>query len=142
MIARGKRRLAAAVLAVFTAWPFVHIGLVHAYDLNPWKFGGWAMYTTAVLEPKVEIFVLREDERELLGVGAHAYPKTRAAHDQLMFDLAFWGELVDTDPLAAAAREETGTDATIEIAITRHFVDRQSSRVSARRDSHFYEAPR
>lgn len=38
-------RAAAALLAAFFAWPAVHLSLVAAADLNPWKLAGWGMYS-------------------------------------------------------------------------------------------------
>lgn len=45
MSTRTKARIVTAVLAVFTAWPFVHMWLVAEYDLSPWKLAGWGMYS-------------------------------------------------------------------------------------------------
>jgi hypothetical protein len=36
----------AALLLVVALWPLAHRALVAAYDVNPWKLGGFAMYTT------------------------------------------------------------------------------------------------
>ena len=42
---RAKRTIVNALLVVMTIWPLVHIGLVFAYDLSPWKLAGWGMYS-------------------------------------------------------------------------------------------------
>ena len=42
-----------AGLAVFTLWPLAHIALVKVWDVNPWKLGGWAMYSVSA--PRVEV---------------------------------------------------------------------------------------
>jgi len=34
------------VLVFLVIWPFAHYALVHTAGLNPWKFGGLAMYLT------------------------------------------------------------------------------------------------
>jgi hypothetical protein len=34
-----------ALLVLLTVWPLVHIVLVYAYDLSPWKLAGWGMYS-------------------------------------------------------------------------------------------------
>ena len=45
------------MLLVFVAlWPFVHLGLVARYEINPWKLGGFAMYTTPVPPVQVVLF--------------------------------------------------------------------------------------
>ncbi|MEE2662871.1 MAG: hypothetical protein VX466_09230 [Myxococcota bacterium] len=142
MIARRKRRLAAALLIVFTTWPLVHYQLVRVYRLDPWKFGGWAMYTVVNFLPRVEVFAMRGGERQQLGLGSHDLPASRAASEQLVFDAKFYGELADPEPLARIAASEVGGDVAIEVVITRFFVDRSSARVSATRRSFFYEPPR
>lgn len=40
----ARRRLLVAFLALFAAWPPLHFLLVQRYEINPWKFAGWAMY--------------------------------------------------------------------------------------------------
>lgn len=43
----GRARFIVLVVVFVAVWPLVHRGLVSAYDVNPWKLGGFAMYTTA-----------------------------------------------------------------------------------------------
>ena len=44
--ARGRAaHMCLCALAIL--WPLVHRGLVAQYHLNPWKLGGFAMYTSA-----------------------------------------------------------------------------------------------
>lgn len=43
-----KRRIILVVLVFFSVWPLAHYGVVHKYDLYPWKWFGWAMYTVPV----------------------------------------------------------------------------------------------
>ena len=43
---RWKRRAVSALLLLVALWPLVHRGLVARYRIHPWKFGGFAMYTT------------------------------------------------------------------------------------------------
>ena len=46
-------RLAIGLLMV---WPLLHFGLVRAYDMNPWKLGGLAMYTAPPESYGVDIY--------------------------------------------------------------------------------------
>jgi hypothetical protein len=43
--ARTRRAVVNGLLVVVTVWPLVHIALVFAYDLSPWKLAGWGMYS-------------------------------------------------------------------------------------------------
>ena len=56
MSTSNKRRLLYAALICLTLWPLVQIGLVERYDVNPWKFGGWGMYSAPQLVGYVRVF--------------------------------------------------------------------------------------
>jgi hypothetical protein len=46
---KQRERVMIARIALVSAlgiWPPVHIALVQVFDVNPWKFGGWAMYAS------------------------------------------------------------------------------------------------
>lgn len=45
MRARVRRWFVNGLLVVLTLWPIVHIALVFAYDMSPWKLAGWGMYS-------------------------------------------------------------------------------------------------
>ncbi len=59
-----------AIVAWVALWPLAQRGLVSAYDINPWKLGGWAMYTVPTPPVLVALFkdengqpvLLNEDE--------------------------------------------------------------------------------
>ena len=40
-----KRRVLVALVVALGLWPLLHIGVVRVFDLNPWNWYGWAMYT-------------------------------------------------------------------------------------------------
>lgn len=51
-----RRRIAALIaLYAFALWPLVHIEAVARYGLDPWRFGGWAMYGVAKRAPEIRI---------------------------------------------------------------------------------------
>ena len=50
-----------AALVAFTVWPAVHIGLVKAYGITPWKLAGWGMYSAPQLPSYVQITCLTPD---------------------------------------------------------------------------------
>ena len=139
MRAARKRRIVMTVLAFLTLWPAAQFAAVKALDLNPWHWGGWAMYTSVNFLPAIEVFAVRGDSREQLGLGGHGFPASREAREQLVFDVNFYGELADPAPLALAATAETGDGVVIEIVIEQFFLDSNSARVSVARRSHFFE---
>ena len=54
-----RRRVAALIaLCAFAFWPLVHIELVSRFAIDPWRFGGWAMYVVPKRPPEVTIAVV------------------------------------------------------------------------------------
>ncbi|MEM8605633.1 MAG: hypothetical protein AAGF92_00910 [Myxococcota bacterium] len=39
-----KRRLVIAFVVLLTIWPLAHRAMVAAFNVNPWKLAGWAMF--------------------------------------------------------------------------------------------------
>ena len=67
-----KRRLVIAFLIGFALWPAVHRGLVAAYDVNPWKLAGWAMYARPHFPSRVALYLVEgETERRLTELDEH-----------------------------------------------------------------------
>lgn len=40
-----RKRLASVLILFVVVWPLVHFALCKTFDINPWKFYGFAMYT-------------------------------------------------------------------------------------------------
>lgn len=59
-----KRHLLLVGIALLALWPSAQHLLAKRFELNPWKFFGWAMYCTAPPEPRVNIWSL-DGTREL-----------------------------------------------------------------------------
>ncbi|HSQ00629.1 MAG TPA: hypothetical protein VL049_25680, partial [Candidatus Dormibacteraeota bacterium] len=59
----AKQRLVVSVLAVLALWPLAHRALVWRYDLDPWRFFGWAMYCTPRLPVDVSLFAVEDGAR-------------------------------------------------------------------------------
>lgn len=59
-----KKRAVMAVLLLVALWPFAHRILVARYDLNPWKFFGWAMYTTPA--PPILLVLLTKQAKDVV----------------------------------------------------------------------------
>ena len=53
----ARRMLFWGLLLVHAAWICVHLGLVAAGQINPWKLGGYGMYTVPHKDPRVHVFV-------------------------------------------------------------------------------------
>ena len=139
-MSRAKIRIVAAMLTAFAVWPLLHYRLVSRYGLDPWKFAGWAMYTAPSYLPKVEIFELRDGVRVKIPLIGARLEAAAATHQRFRIEALQWGRLASADALASQVRAGLATREPIEIVITRFFVDRNSDRVSATRNSFFYTA--
>ena len=51
-----KLKLLRVVLVALTIWPLLHLCLVEAFDVNPWKLAGWGMYSAPQLPGHLRIF--------------------------------------------------------------------------------------
>jgi hypothetical protein len=55
-----KRRVVVVFLVAFAIWPALHRLLVAAYDANPWKLAGWAMYSRPHFPSQLALGLLEE----------------------------------------------------------------------------------
>jgi hypothetical protein len=101
-------------------WPPIHFVASRAWKLNPWKFGGWAMYTQPV--PDVRVNVSRDAGRatqtltpEYLYLGV---PGGAEAHVLYSKTRELWGRLASPVGLANA--------------VLSHFPDQPAIRITVR----------
>jgi hypothetical protein len=67
-----KTRVAVALVALGALWPLCHRALVAWLDVNPWKLGGFAMYTTAM--PPLLVGLFGERQGRLVAIDPGALP--------------------------------------------------------------------
>lgn len=138
MMARGKRRFAGIALLVFAVWPLVQYSLTQRYQVDPWKFAGWAMYTVPKFEPRIEAFLLKNDRLEPVALGSTDFAAVGEALEEMVYETSYWGELADFDSLAREIRRAAGPESPIEIVVSRYFVDPNTAVLTANRQSYFY----
>jgi hypothetical protein len=137
-IGAARRRFVIALLACVALWPVAHRALVARYGINPWKFAGWAMYTTPVVpelavlfEPKgKELAVL--DERTLP-------PPARDALERFRIQRTAYGDLARADDLARAVFTARGDLQWLLVATQRLRLDPRTARMTSRREQAIYE---
>ena len=139
MMARGKRRFAGIALFVFAVWPLVQYSMTQRYQVDPWKFAGWAMYTVPKFQPRIEAFLLKNDRLEPVALGSTDFAAVGEALEGLIYETTYLGELADFDSLAREIRRAAGPEWPIEIVVSRYFIDPDTSVLTAGRKSHFYE---
>jgi hypothetical protein len=134
MSTETKRRVVFSVLCVFALWPLAHRGLVARYDLDPWRFFGWAMYCQPKLPLRVGIDAWRAGVR--LSV-----PETAALANERRRYLArraVWGSLLPPDDLAQEVLDQAAAD-DVRIEVRRLVLDPATSRIVTREQVYRYE---
>lgn len=125
---------AAGFIAALLVWPAVHKFLTKKYDLDPWKFSGWAMYATP--PQRASVFVYAEfrdgEEQEISGLFADRVAKF--AHRVRRF-----GSLANTALLARQIYcSSTIEPNRIRISVDFFSYDSQSAMYKRRTVDHFH----
>lgn len=90
-----------SLLAIYIVWPLVHQQLVLHYRINPWKFAGWAMYST--MQPRGNVVFRGLDERGAwTPIDPRPHDELMAARARFMSRRLVMGLFVDPSPMAAA----------------------------------------
>lgn len=136
-----KRRIVFVLLLAFALWPLVHHALVRSLDLNPWKYGGWAMYTVPVISPEIALFVVREGARDaafepLLGTDLDA--QSRSQMFLLLTRLSSERRGASTDPLGRALLAGVEGAQKVRIQIRSGFIDPDTALVGVEQVDHDY----
>ena len=128
-----KRRIVIAFLIGFALWPAVRRGLVAAFDVNPWKIAGWAMYARPHFPSRLAVRLEQgETERPLIHLDARGnvlaaeYLERRFSSGRLASPDALAHHLLAQHPEADAVVIETRTRVfDLESAKIRRDVDRR-----------------
>jgi hypothetical protein len=136
MIARrGRAGPLGLIGALFFLWPALHFLACRALEIDPWKLGGWAMYTV----PKQHVWV------EVLTSDAHGRPVLWATGPGRVEVELFrqrrqaLGLLADPEPLARRARAADRTIATVVVRTRLARFDGTTGRFLSRERSYRYE---
>ena len=124
-----KRRVVVVFFALFALWPLAHRGLVAAYDANPWKLAGWAMYTRPHFPSRVELIGLRGGEEQTI---TELTPWERTLLDEYVERRYTLGDLASPGDLAEALLERLAGDEAIAVRVTTRYFDLSSARIRER----------
>ena len=128
-----KQKLVVVMLAVLAVWPLLHHSLVRRYELNPWRFFGWSMYTRPVNKIAVRVRPSSGDYAALDGATVAgelaAYIRARAS----------WGKLARPDALARATLERNPRLPGVVVEVENLLLRPESGRFELSPDIYRYE---
>jgi hypothetical protein len=133
----AKRRIVVAVLACLLLWVPIHRLLVHRFDLNPWKFGGFAMY--AAPAPKIGIGFYTEKDGALTPLHLASHSEDQPLFLEFFATRKHMGMLARPDVLAARVFERAPPREALAIIITSHHLNPVSARIEATQHGYRYQ---
>jgi hypothetical protein len=112
-----KQKLVILLLLCMGVWPLLHYAAVSYYEINPWKLGGWAMYTQPPPRIKLAISTIKGDSFQRL----HRLPSEEAARELKFFRplRKTLGTLISPEPLARSLLTAFPDVDEIEITVER-----------------------
>jgi hypothetical protein len=136
-----KTRVVTVALVAFALWPLAHRALVVAYDVNPWKLGGWAMYTAPSLSIGVALFELR-DNRPMVLDAEDLTPRVRKEVRDFVARRSALGVLASPDDLGRVLFEERPQWPLMLVVADVRKLDRASARIVRQTEKHVYRGGR
>jgi hypothetical protein len=132
-----KRAMVSAVLLIAVIWPLLHYGLVARYQLNPWKFGAWAMYTSPNLPVLAAVFTQVAEGYRL--IAPESWPaEVREARRQFEMRRNDLGVLARPDKLAAAALAARPDLDNVVVLVQRFTLDPSSALTVSTKEQYVY----
>ena len=138
MTLAAKQRLVAGVLVVLAAWPLAHRVLVWRYDLDPWRFFGWAMYCTPKLPAEVHLFAYEKGERVPVPTSALSRPQRRAVYG-LRRRRVVWGTLASPERAGAALLAARPDADAVEVVVEKWYLDTETASIATHVEPHRFE---
>lgn len=134
MTLASKRKCVLALLWVLGVWPLAHRYLVQRFEVNPWRFFGWAMYCTPALAPRVEVWLDTAEARVALDTAAD--PELERLIASFERQRLAWGELRRPDDIGRRVLDQQPQATRVEVEVVTRRLD--PSRASIRARSRLY----
>lgn len=129
-----KRRVALAILAFSTIWPAAHYFVVERFNLNPWNWFGWAMYTQP--SERILAYPFSPDGKP---ISSQLSSLTKYQQDSIMAAYRPWslnhlelGDFDDPDEFAYAILDAFKTWDSVRIEVVRYGLERESASIQKR----------
>src|SRR5688500_10655944 len=121
-------RIARLLTAVVILWPLAHVPLVRAFELSPWSFGGFAMYTTPRPSLQGRDPLMAEAGAPLRAIAVESLPTEVREHvlsvlGESLQDRGVLGKLYDPTPHAEALLELSPSASHVVLSIEQCWLD-------------------
>jgi hypothetical protein len=136
-----KRRIVSVALVAFALWPLVHRALVSYYDIDPWKLGGWAMFTAPSLTVGVALYQVREGGAEAIAASSLT-PRMRRELQLFVARRSALGRLATPDDLGRVLFEERPDWQWAAVLADVRKLDRGTALIVRQTEKYLYEAGR
>jgi hypothetical protein len=132
-----RARAIAAIVALVALWPLVHRVLVVELDVNPWKLGGFAMYTTP--RPPLLVVLFTRQGEHLAPIDERTLPThvRRQLHSFRARRHAL-GKRVQPDELARALFDARPRLEGLLVVVQNMRLDRETARMISTKDHFAY----
>jgi hypothetical protein len=127
----AKQRLVVAALAVLAVWPLAHRALVVRYDLDPWRFFGWAMYCTPKLPADIHLFTVEHGVRVPVELGSLTPAQRRSVH-ALQLRRSIWGSLATPERVGSAILAAKPDADIVEVVVSKWYLDPATAHIATR----------
>ena len=128
-------------LALLAAWPLLHIALVRAYDVNPWKLAGWGMYAAPQLDPVVHVECLTPDEVGRYELGT-VLPDWEREFNDFVRRRRGLGQLAKPDALGRKLLQLYPAILGVEITVERPSLNRRTGMIESKSTTYHYGSRR
>ena len=135
MTLAGKQRLVVAMLAVLAAWPLAHRALVVRYDLDPWRFFGWAMYCTPKLPATISLFAIEDGVRQPVEIRSLSRDGRRAIA-VLRRRRSLWGTLASPDRAGQALLAARPDAEAVEVVVSKLYLNPATASIDTHVETH------
>lgn len=133
----SRKNLVAGFLGIMLMWPIVQMALAKHYDLNPWKFFAWGMYSRTPFT-----LDLRLSPMTRAGTSPAPMPDwseaTREAGSTFIERRKWWGGLLSPDAVAEVTLRDHPELQGVLVQVTRLAVNPETSRLEMTPSHYLY----
>jgi hypothetical protein len=133
----SKQSVLRVFFIVVALWPLIHFGATKAFDINPWKLCGFAMYTVPHPEPRVVLLALAGEATIPFGPD-HVSDEAMERLKRFGFLRQGLGRLVTPERLGQRLLDEQPDIDGVRIEVHQKYIDLADGMLKLRRTAYEY----